>query len=676
MMEDLHLNTLLFRFPEAQDNTLEHFHDAKAEYNKLIFDFFRERNFITARNFVKDTEVYVYSHQESYGKYDFDVYDRYCLKINYNQILAQPELIVSYERAMRVLTTSIAQLSADLANNDNLFDAPITTENPLSQIQRVVEKYTEDEMHEHLRIFHLKKIQDKIRKSDNAEPLNNEYLYPVINQELQIYFDIPFNQAQEDSQFKPINKYKRHLEKINSFIQDHLLKTDFQKLLPVSKNFTATQAGQMPMSAMQLKFANNGEQRIPQRGLNFGTYQQPTATNITLFYIYPNSVTKEELIQLNSNITKSYGNPNYYPFAGLRKYIGLETQPLRGLSFDYNPQSANPWEEIEQKLNSHSNMLTKENTTFICCFLSTVNKDNLASPLHILYYRVKEMLLRRGIVSQCIDLTKMRALLQNDQQRGRDNFKYTLQNMAVAICAKLGGTPWILSVPVERELVIGIGAFRQGKRQYIGAAFVFQNNGTFNEYTYFSQHDIQVLAGAIEEKIIEYTKIYQPPKKLIIHYYKRMKEKDAKHITDMLNQLQLDIPVYVITINETESESVFVFDTANPELMPYSGRYVSLGNNDYLMCNNTRYDNSDGRPDSYPFPVKIHIHCNDADALQLNNIQQLLQQVYQFSRIYYKSVKQQNLPVSILYPKMIAEIMSQFIQQGAANNVNNCLWFL
>lgn len=535
-MENLYLNTLLFRFPEAQDNTPEQFHEAKAKYNKLIFDFFRQRNFITDCNFVKDTEVYVYSHQEQYGNYHFDVYDRYCLKINYNQILAQPELVVSYERTMRVLTTSIAQLSTYTAKNYDLFNATQTTANPLSNIHKVVERYAEDEMHEHLRIFDLKRIQDKIRKSDSAKPLNYDYLYPVINQELQIYFGIPFNQKEEESQFKPVNKYKRHLEKINTFIQDHLLKADFQNLLPVSKDFTSTQAGQMPISAMQLKFANNGEHRIPQKGLNFGTYQQPTATNITLFYIYPNIVTRDELIQLNNNLTISYGNTNYFPFAGLRKYIGVETQPLPKLSIRYNPKSVNVIDEIERELESRSSVLTSSNTTFICCFLSTVNKDNLASPLHILYYRIKEMLLRRGIVSQCIDLTKMRTMLQYDQQRGRDNFKYTLQNMSIAICAKLGGTPWILSVPTERELVIGIGAFRQGKRQYIGAAFVFQNNGTFNEYTYFSKPDIQVLAGAIEDKIIEYTKIYQPPKKLIIHYYKRMKEKDAQHITDKLNQ--------------------------------------------------------------------------------------------------------------------------------------------
>jgi hypothetical protein len=34
--------------------------------------------------------------------------------------------------------------------------------------------------------------------------------------------------------------------------------------------------------------------------------------------------------------------------------------------------------------------------------------------------------------------------------------------------------------------------------------------------------------------------------------------------------------------------------------------------------------------------------------------------VYQFSRIYWKSVKQQNLPVTIKYPEMVAQIAPHF----------------
>jgi hypothetical protein len=54
---------------------------------------------------------------------------------------------------------------------------------------------------------------------------------------------------------------------------------------------------------------------------------------------------------------------------------------------------------------------------------------------------------------------------------------------------------------------------------------------------------------------------------------------------------------------------------------------------------------------------------------------QLIDQVYQFSRIYWKSIKQQGLPVTIKYPEMIAEIMPHFEDKTIYTD-NNCLWFI
>jgi hypothetical protein len=89
-----------------------------------------------------------------------------------------------------------------------------------------------------------------------------------------------------------------------------------------------------------------------------------------------------------------------------------------------------------------------------------------------------------------------------------------------------------------------------------------------------------------------------------------MSEEEIKPIENALHNLGLNIPVYVVTINKTESEDFVVFDTNWVDLMPYSGRYVNLGNKTYLLCNNTRYeDNSFKAIDGFPFPVKLKIEC-------------------------------------------------------------------
>jgi hypothetical protein len=115
--------------------------------------------------------------------------------------------------------------------------------------------------------------------------------------------------------------------------------------------------------------------------------------------------------------------------------------------------------------------------------------------------------------------------------------------------------------------------------------------------------------------------------------------------------------------------------------MPFSGRWVNLGRNKdgyrFLLCNNTRYEQeSFSKMDGFPFPIKLNIACPNRDnEVDTRTVNQLIDQVYQFSRIYWKSVKQQGLPVTIKYPEMIAEIMPHF-EDHTIYTDNNCLWFL
>jgi hypothetical protein len=50
--------------------------------------------------------------------------------------------------------------------------------------------------------------------------------------------------------------------------------------------------------------------------------------------------------------------------------------------------------------------------------------------------------------------------------------------------------------------------------------------------------------------------------------------------------------------------------------------------------------------------------------------------IYQFSRMYWKSVSQQNLPVTIKYPEMVAEIFPYFTHDKLPDHGKESLWFL
>lgn len=102
-----------------------------------------------------------------------------------------------------------------------------------------------------------------------------------------------------------------------------------------------------------------------------------------------------------------------------------------------------------------------------------------------------------------------------------------------------------------------------------------------------------------------------------------------------------------------------------------------VGKKQYLLFNNTRYEAEPHKStDGYPFPVKLQISCTDENLLNGTTVRDLLDQVYQFSRMYWKSVRQQHLPVTIKYPEMVAEIFPHFKDYDLPDFGKDKLWFL
>lgn len=285
------------------------------------------------------------------------------------------------------------------------------------------------------------------------------------------------------------------------------------------------------------------------------------------------------------------------------------------------------------------------------------------------YYQIKEELLKYGITSQAVET----------QHISNPLFNLYLINISIAILAKLDGVPWRLKRSSRDELIVGVGAFKPQHSQvrYIGGAFCFSNNGHFYGFKCSSASDTYVLSGLIEKAIRSYTKEHQEVKRLVIHFYKTMSSRELAPIKQMLKDLKLDIPVIIITINKTASKELVIFDTNNPDLIPISGTFVNIGWNEFLLCNNTRYFESGSKMDSYPFPVKLKIESYPKEITDdIQEVKQLVDQVYQFSRMYWKSVKQQNLPVTIKYPEMVAEIFPHFESNIIPPFGENNLWFL
>ena len=660
-------------------NNLDNFHLVKRYYNEQIQRYFALKNILADKTFIGDTQIWI---KDSNTKNkQFSTYDRFTLKINYNSFLQTPELVVSYDRQAKVLKQSVAKfISSFNADSDDIFDESANPDNPADLINKViVVKYLDKDK---------KKINLKLRRysklceqSDNGEPINYNDVYPVVNNPLAYYLGLSIDEPDNEYPTKK-NRYKTYIPKITGFRDKFLLNDDFRNIVPVERDFTPIEAGKVKNESKQLVFGitKDGNRRIdliPQRGINFGPFSQPRHSNILLFFIIP-TMHHDQAEPLLKMLRNGYGS-GWSRFENLDKYLGLPFSTARGFSFQIK-NTDNPLPEIEAKLEERRDSISNNvNTKYFAIYLSPVSRDCKDRQQLITYYRVKELLLKWGISSQFIDTNAMIQTLQSDAKNKKSNFSYSLQNIAIAINAKLGGTPWRIAVPQQRELIVGVGAFKnmETNTQYIGSAFSFDNTGAFNSFEYFQKDELLELAGAIQEAIINYKNTIQKPQRLIIHYYKDMSEREVEVIEEALYNLNIDIPIFVVTINKTESEDIIVFDDAFPNKMPYSGRYVNLGNNQYLLCNNTRYEDN-GTIEGYPFPIKLKISCpTDSYLLNQNTIVELIEQVYQFSRIYWKSVRQQNLPVTIKYPEMVAKIAPYFTNGCIPTTIGkDNLWFL
>jgi hypothetical protein len=192
------------------------------------------------------------------------------------------------------------------------------------------------------------------------------------------------------------------------------------------------------------------------------------------------------------------------------------------------------------------------------------------------------------------------------------------------------------------------------------------------------KHELDILAGSISSQIREYVAVNNAPERLIVHFYKTMSDEELQPILNALENLELSIPVFIITINKTLSKDLVAFDRSLAGLMPESGIYISIGNNKYLLFNNTRYTTDVIKDtEGWHFPIKLKIDCTEKSQLkEVRVINDLIEQVYQFSRMYWKSVSHQNLPVTIKYPEMVAQIALHFEGDEIPNFGKDNLWFL
>jgi len=601
----------------------------KRFYNNEINYFFKKvKQQIVKIGRVHENQIWIKTSQVGTSKYD--LYEKFSLKIQLCNVSQFPEIVLSYDGQSKISKKSVAELLPDVS--PTFFNLVLSNN-------------------------HLNKWA-KIHADEDLDPTS---CYPIINKSLEPILGITAELPPKD------NRYPKYLKRINTFYKHFLDTEDFQKLIPLNKGgfqkVNPSSISKVSSDSNQLLFYNNAPDKVPKLALKrLKPFKKSPYPNIHLFYI----VHKDDIrytLTINSHFEKGFES-----FEGMQSYVGLLFHTEKGFSVVFEDKE-NPIPEIEKKLSERN---FDPDVKYIAIYITPYNKFEKDKQKREIYYQLKELLLKRKITSQAIDPAKM-------VEQGI-NWRYSLPNIAVAMLAKLDGIPWRLNTPIKKELIVGIGAFKHvdDDVRYIASAFSFDNNGKFNRFEYFMRDEINILAGSISDAVRQYATVNNAPDRLIIHFYKTMSEDELEPIQQSLRDLKLDIPVFIITINKTESEDIIAFDNDWTELMPLSGIFIGIGNDKFLLFNNTRYNGTiHNKADGYPFPLKLKLQCTDPELIKdIKIVTELIDQIYQFSRMYWKSISQQSLPVTIKYPEIIAEIAPHFLGNDIPAYGKNNLWFL
>ncbi|MGI0154414.1 Piwi domain-containing protein [Pseudidiomarina sp. WS423] len=280
------------------------------------------------------------------------------------------------------------------------------------------------------------------------------------------------------------------------------------------------------------------------------------------------------------------------------------------------------------------------------------------------YFQIKKILLDRGIASQFISPDTI----------NNYGVHYSLPNIAIAILAKFGGVPWKLSKKKSNELIVGFNTKLVEGDRYLGSAVFFDNEGRLGGVKGLPVDDKTAIIRSLKEAITEYTNQVGMPERLVVHYYKPPRKDEISNILKMLEDMSLSVPVAVVEVNDSKSKLDICFDADFNMGMPESGVFVKTGFNEYLLFNNNRYKKSPPRKIDDELPIKLRLsHVNTGGF----TAHELIAQVYEFSRLNWKGLRQRSVPVTTTYAKTIAEFSSHFEGEIPGNEVaNNIPWFI
>lgn len=452
------------------------------------------------------------------------------------------------------------------------------------------------------------------------------------------------------------DKHETFLKRTEAFCNSYLLPDSVEGLNISASPEEVSQVGDLyKVFKIPLQFGMD-EHTHPYKGLQeSGPYFAPPGRQLVFFFIYEKR--DEDLKEWLSG--KLFGTAEKGLFHYIRTACYHESE--RDIVFI---EAKNAIAGLNGALQRTSFEPEKQ---YVAIYLSPVSRFSISTDSHRIYYRIRELLLKRGVMMQAIESRKL--------EKAKASFNYWIPNIAIAIIAKCGGLPWVLKTDNTPGLVVGFGLYqtRKYEMRYLGASFCFDTSGRFMGYDAFPASDCEGVAAKLSEALRRYQAHHGNPERMVVHYHKQVSDREFAPILKTIHDFDSKVELYVLKINQSGTDDYAVRDHANTYGYPKDGSVFRLKPGDYLLYRNG-YDGT-GSPKLQPMPLRIYIHKSNRPLSEAGAMA-LLEEVYLFTRLNWRSVGDTTLPVTVRFPKLYASQRAWFEGESLPQGVRERPWFL
>jgi hypothetical protein len=290
-----------------------------------------------------------------------------------------------------------------------------------------------------------------------------------------------------------------------------------------------------------------------------------------------------------------------------------------------------------------------------------------------IYFEAKYRLLSLGVPLQVISVQ----LIQR-----RDQFKWSVSNIALQIFTKLGGIPWKVKPAYDNCLVIGIGQAHRlgvaGIQRYFAYCVATDSSGLYKKIAVLSHTNSRTTYIAdlqhslVREMLATDSSCYTH---CVLHVPFKLKNDELEALEEAVQSASSATASVKFAVLKINDDHRFFGYAANNSRVPIEGTIARLGATSMLLWFEGLKSSSDVVSKRIAGPVHLEFLWpkTEPDHQEQNRY---LQDLFNLSGTNWRGFNARSTPISTYYCRLIAKFLAAFPEQLPRIEATGHPWFL